>query len=55
MCHSSEAISASSGAASVVYSDRATMKNYPVTVADLGQFDQPLLVCGGAYGNLEAL
>lgn len=26
-----------------------------MTTLDLGTFDQPLLVCGGAYGNLQAL
>ena len=31
------------------------MSAYPATIADLGQVDRPLLICGGAYGNLDAL
>jgi hypothetical protein len=26
-----------------------------LTALDLGTFDRPVLICGGAYGNLQAL
>lgn len=55
MCHSSGVASPCSGTATDVDTDRGAMSGYPVAVTDLGQFDQPLLICGGAYGNLEAL
>lgn len=29
--------------------------NLPIQTRDLGRFDSPLLICGGAYSNLEAL